>query len=123
MMKLVLAFVLPGIISYAQAGCDLNEVKACIEPQLNAFVDDFANYTRSEHCEVWNSLLESDCNKNCPEVNLRDVIAQTDTVSKMILFRTFLMIFSNFFRGFGLHGRTSIAPRIMMHWIVVTNLN
>ena len=76
MMKLVLAFVLPGIISYAQAGCDLNEVIACIEPQATAFLDDLANYTRSKGCELWNSLLESDCFKNCPE-EPRDVIAQT----------------------------------------------
>ena len=83
-MKLVLAFVLSGIISFAQAGCDLNEAKACIEPQLTAFVDSYENRTRGEYCELWNSLLESDCYKNCPEV-LRDVIVENseyDVVKK-----------------------------------------
>ena len=78
-MKVISAFVLSVLISHTQsrAVCDSNAAMQCFNRRFIDYAKASANSSgRREDCNNWNSILQLDCFKNCPRVNLKDAIGE-----------------------------------------------
>ena len=87
-MKVISAFVLSVLISHTQSRsvCDIKKAMHCFNRKFMAYAKANANASgRAEACDNWNSILQLDCFKNCPRVNLKAAIGEK--VSKNIFVR------------------------------------